>query len=79
MSGMSAESPYSAVIFDMDGVLCDSEQFICEAGRLMFERHHGIAVTHDDFKPFTGTGEDRFLGGVALRRMSQVSNDLWAQ
>jgi len=54
-----------AVIFDMDGVLTDSEWFIAEAGRLMFKERHGIDVTHDDFKPFVGHGENRFLGGVA--------------
>lgn len=54
-----------AVIFDMDGVLTDSEWFIAEAGRLMFKERHGIEVTHEDFKPFVGHGENRFLGGVA--------------
>lgn len=56
-----------AVIFDMDGVLTDSEWFIAEAGRLMFKENHGIEVTHADFLPFVGHGEDRFLGGVAAR------------
>ncbi|MDR2019558.1 MAG: HAD-IA family hydrolase [Treponema sp.] len=54
-----------AVIFDMDGVLTNSEWFIAEAGRLMFEETHKTAVTHEDFLPFTGLGENRFLGGVA--------------
>jgi HAD superfamily hydrolase (TIGR01509 family) len=54
-----------AVIFDMDGVLTDSEWFIAEAGRLMFQETHGVAVSHGDFLPFVGHGENRFLGGVA--------------
>ena len=54
-----------AVIFDMDGVLTDSEWFIAEAGRLMFQETHRTAVTHEDFLPFVGHGENRFLGGVA--------------
>ncbi|GHV86190.1 phosphatase [Spirochaetia bacterium] len=54
-----------AVIFDMDGVLTDSEWFIAEAGRLMFKETHGTDVTHEDFLPFVGLGENRFLGGVA--------------
>jgi len=53
------------VIFDMDGVLCDSEPFICEAACKMFQRVHGVVVKPEDFKPFVGTGEDRFIGGVA--------------
>ena len=54
-----------AVIFDMDGVLCESEPFIAEAACRMFLETHGQRVTPEDFRPFVGTGEDRFLGGVA--------------
>jgi HAD superfamily hydrolase (TIGR01509 family) len=54
-----------AVIFDMDGVLTDSEWFIAEAGRRMFQETHGVTVSHEDFLPFVGHGENRFLGGVA--------------
>lgn len=53
------------VIFDMDGVLCDSEPFICEAARLMLSRHYGIEAKPEEFEPFVGMGEDRYLGGVA--------------
>lgn len=53
------------VIYDMDGVLCDSEPFICEAACRMFEQRHGIRVPPADFAPFVGAGEDRYLGGVA--------------
>ena len=55
------------VIFDMDGVLCDSEPFIMEAACRMFRDRHGTVVQPEDFRPFVGTGEDRFLGGVAER------------
>ena len=59
--------PFAGVIFDMDGVLCLSEPFIAEAGCRMFAEAHGIAVRPEDFVPFVGTGEDRFLGGVAAK------------
>ncbi len=52
-----------AVLFDMDGVLVDSEPVITEACvRALADI--GIMASHEDFKPFTGMGEDRFIGGV---------------
>jgi beta-phosphoglucomutase len=56
-----------AVIFDMDGVLVNSEPFIAEAAILMFAEK-GHRVRAEEFRPFIGTGEDRFIGGVAERR-----------
>jgi beta-phosphoglucomutase len=53
-----------AVIFDMDGVLTDSEPLINEAAVTMF-RERGVVVQPEDFLPFVGTGENRYLGGVA--------------
>lgn len=53
-----------AVLFDMDGVLVDSEEYICRAGIEMFSEK-GYKVLPDDFLPFTGMGENRYLGGVA--------------
>lgn len=55
--------PYG-VIFDMDGVLVDSEAFICRAAIAMFAEK-GLIVQAEDFTPFIGTGENRFIGGVA--------------
>lgn len=54
------------VIFDMDGVLVDSEEFICKAACAMFEEK-GHKVDPDDFLEFVGTGENRYLGGVAQK------------
>ncbi len=53
-----------AVLFDMDGVLVDSEEYIRNAAIEMF-REKGVSINAVDFLPFIGTGEDRFLGGVA--------------
>ncbi len=52
------------VLFDMDGVLLDSEQFICEAAIKMF-KEYGVDAQPEDFIPFVGTGENRYIGGVA--------------
>lgn len=53
-----------AVIFDMDGVLTDSEPLINAAAIQMF-KEKGLAVQPDDFLAFVGTGEERYVGGVA--------------
>ena len=53
-----------AVIFDMDGVLTDSEPLINAAAIAMFAEK-GLRVRPEDFSPFVGTGEDRYIGGVA--------------
>jgi beta-phosphoglucomutase-like phosphatase (HAD superfamily) len=55
------------VIFDMDGVLVNSEAFIADAAILMFAEK-GHLVRAEEFRPFIGTGEDRFIGGVADAR-----------
>ncbi|XP_068341713.1 protein SUPPRESSOR OF QUENCHING 1, chloroplastic isoform X2 [Pyrus communis] len=54
----------SAVLFDMDGVLCDSEEPSRLAAVDVFAEM-GVEVTVEDFVPFMGTGEANFLGGVA--------------
>jgi beta-phosphoglucomutase len=56
----------AGVIFDVDGVLVDSEPFIRDAAIRMLAEN-GVAAAPDDFLPFIGTGEDRFLGGVARK------------
>src|SRR5512138_1887941 len=57
-------SKIRAVIFDMDGVLTDSEPLINAAAVAMF-REKGLLVQPEDFLQFVGTGEDRYIGGVA--------------
>jgi len=53
-----------AVIFDMDGVLTDSEPLINEAAIAMF-KEKGLTAQPEDFIPFVGAGEERYVGGVA--------------
>ncbi len=59
-----SDSLVQAIIFDMDGVLTDSEALINAAAVAMF-RELGLEVRPEDFTPFIGTGENRYLGGVA--------------
>lgn len=52
------------VIFDMDGVIVDSEEFILQAARAMFEEQ-GLKISDEDFAPFVGTGEKNCIRGIA--------------
>lgn len=58
------DSKIRAVIFDMDGVLVDSEPLINAAAIEMF-KEKGLIVQPADFLPFVGAGENRYIGGVA--------------
>jgi beta-phosphoglucomutase len=62
------------VIFDMDGVLLDSEPFICKAACMMFAER-GLKVQPADFLPFVGAGENRYIGGVAEKYSFPVEID----
>ncbi len=54
----------TAVIFDMDGVLVDSEPVILAAAMAGL-KEFGVQAAPEDFAPFIGCGEVRFIGGVA--------------
>lgn len=68
---MSIPTGIRAVIFDMDGVLTDSEPLICAAATAMFGER-GVMVRPEDFQPFVGMGEIRYLGGVAEKYHLQL-------
>ncbi len=51
------------ILFDMDGVLIDSEPVILHAAMTYFEQI-GVTVQAEDFTPFIGAGDKRFLLGV---------------
>jgi HAD superfamily hydrolase (TIGR01509 family) len=56
-----------AVLFDMDGVLVDSEAFMADAAIAMLAERYGVCAARADFLPFVGMGENRFIGGVAAK------------
>ena len=58
----------------MDGVLVDSEPFICKAAIMMFEEL-GVKASPEDFHPFVGMGENRYIGGVAESHGVKVDID----
>lgn len=53
------------LIFDVDGVLGDTEGPICRATMKMFEDLYGVTMQPEDFTPFIGTGAVRYVEGPA--------------
>ena len=55
---------WKAVLFDMDGVLIDSEEYMAKTGVRALKKY-GIDAKESDFAEFVGCGENRYVGGVA--------------
>lgn len=76
---------YKAILFDMDGVLIESE-FLMRSSAIQALADYGITARHEDFLEFTGMGEDRFVGGVAEKHghtyvtaMKELAYDYYGQ
>jgi len=54
-----------ALIFDVDGVVADTEVLNARASVLMFAELYDVTVQPEDFRPFVGTGDERYVEGVA--------------
>lgn len=54
-----------ALIFDVDGVLGDTEGPVCRATMAMFEELYDCTMKLEDFLPFVGTGAVRYVEGPA--------------
>ena len=54
-----------ALIFDVDGVIADTESVNARASVRMFRELYGVEVQPEDFRPFVGTGDERYVEGVA--------------
>jgi beta-phosphoglucomutase len=54
-----------AIIFDVDGVVADTEALNAAASVLMFQELYGTAVQAEDFRAFVGMGDERYVQGVA--------------
>ena len=55
---------WKAVLFDMDGVLIESEALMAKTGVKGLKKF-GIEAKESDFADFVGCGETRYIGGVA--------------
>ena len=76
---------YKAILFDMDGVLIESE-YLMRASAIRVLADYGVTARHEDFLEFTGMGEDRFVGGVAEKHglvykteMKELAYDYFGQ
>ena len=76
---------YKAILFDMDGVLIESE-YLMRASAIRALADYGVNARHEDFLEFTGMGEDRFVGGVAEKHglvykpeMKELAYDYFGQ
>lgn len=70
------------ILFDMDGVLIDSEPVILHAAMSYF-KEIGVPVKPEDFTPFIGAGDKRFICGVAEKygitiNFDEARNSLFA-
>ncbi len=64
-----------ALIFDVDGVLADTEALNARASALMFAELYGVTVQPADFYPFIGTGDERYVEGVAEQYGVQIDTE----
>ena len=56
-----------AVLFDMDGVLIDSEELMRECTKKALAEF-GAIVSDDDLRELMGTGDEVYIGGAAERQ-----------
>lgn len=64
---MIHDAKIEAVLFDMDGVLCKTSPYLMEAATRLFLDKYNVQITQNDFKAFAGSGETRYLSGIAGR------------
>ena len=61
---MKPAGPFSGVLFDMDGVLVDSEDVTAEAAAHALAEF-GAVCDPEEFRPYRGGDPDRYFGAVA--------------
>lgn len=50
-------------LFDMDGTLVNSENYMIQTSIRVLKEEFGIETTKEDYIPYIGAGEDSFIGG----------------
>jgi beta-phosphoglucomutase len=64
-----------AIIFDVDGVVADTEVLNARASVMMFEELYDTEVQPEDFREFVGTGDERYVEGVAEKYDVEIDNE----
>jgi HAD superfamily hydrolase (TIGR01509 family) len=75
LDGPEVRGRIRAIIFDMDGVLVDSEPAMYKAS-IEGLREFGIEARAEDFRPFVGTGEKSFIGNVVRLHGGVYSDEM---
>ncbi|MGD8237456.1 MAG: HAD family phosphatase [Armatimonadota bacterium] len=60
------------MVFDVDGVIADTESLNARASVAMFRQLYATTVQPEDFRPFVGTGDERYVEGVAEKHGVQI-------
>jgi HAD superfamily hydrolase (TIGR01509 family) len=64
-----------AIIFDVDGVVADTEVLNARASVMMFEELYDTQVQPEDFREFVGTGDERYVEGVAEKYDVEIDTE----
>ncbi len=64
-----------AIIFDVDGVVADTETLNARASVMMFEELYDTKVQPEDFREFVGTGDERYVEGVAEKYDVEIDTE----
>jgi len=67
------------LIFDVDGVIADTETLNAQASVQMFQQLYGVTVEPEDFRPFVGTGDERYVQGVAEQYGVHIDTEVAVQ
>jgi len=68
-----------ALIFDVDGVIAETEVLNARASVLMFRQLYGVEVHPEDFRPFVGTGDEHYVEGVAEKYGVEIDTEAAVQ
>lgn len=64
-----------AIVFDVDGVVADTEALNARASVMMFRELYDTQVQPEDFGDFVGTGDERYVEGVAEKYRVTIDTD----